>query len=510
MPKSSLIEWLREIRVKIRPFPLFFVLAAAGISALFLCAKRPPHDRELRVYLRPLARSSDPLDLEGLSNSRTLNGVRSGLVGVGKLGEIQGLLAKRWEAANDFRVWKFTFRRGMTFETGEEIRPADLAASWVDLARELRRRRSRGGPLQALIGYESPEPNGGIAGLTYDEDSITLRFAQPQPKLLTQLAKAQYAVTHPGCRDPVTRAWRCARKAVSSGPYRIETWTDQEVTLRLRDDFPREFRHPNAAESIRIGESREFRETANAIFRHSGRPAMPEGFRFAGGMSSSIGYAYCVSWRHKTSPCRDLRERRILRDRFFHFIQGKSEDFRWSFLPLAVPGVREGKIPNPLPLGAVPGMTGTLRVEAMTNPEEPTPSLRRGFLETTESLGMRLVEVPVDESMMLSNLARDRSEYDYDLVFFAGTIDQNDPTTSIRKMFLSEEGARLPDPTGRISRELHRAHPDFGRINDLVWEDAIVWPMGYVGLGIWVRDEIDLSLYNPATGTEPLHWLGLR
>jgi hypothetical protein len=481
---------------------VFFALCGPGFSG---CRKPPP--AELLIYEFPLAESSNPLEFDYGTNVQFIGSVRAGLIDEGRKGSIRGVLAESWEASEDYREWKFRFRSGMKFETGEEITPRHLVESWQWLAQGLRRSRSESGFLESLSGFAAPGPDGRIEGLSYDDSSITLRFEQPFPKLLAALGNAEFSVTHPRCRS-ADGTWACEREAVASGPYRIKKWTEHGIELVRRDDFPSDFRHPNAPAAIRFLNARKASGTPHLTF---GVDAIREydGLRFVGGANYVTGYADCASWSHPESPCRTREMRRILRDRFYRFLGPAKGYLKRSFFPLALKGIREGELSDGAGDAPVPGLRGDLRVQSMGPGADPYP-LQAACRELTRSLGMKLVEIPVNARWLQEDLASGRDEYRYDVLYMSSQFNLDDPEGSVRSLFLAQRDMRFPDPTGRIRQEVAKEPLDFGRINDLIWEDAVIWPLGHAAEGVWASEDLDLSLYNTVAYAPPLHWLGFK
>jgi hypothetical protein len=79
-------------------------------------------------------------------------------------------------------------------------------------------------------------------------------------------------------------------------------------------------------------------------------------------------------------------------------------------------------------------------------------------------------------------------------------------------MFLSKQGIRLPDPTGKIGELIRHEIFDPQEVNSLMWEDAIIWPIQHVALGFWISDsrKMDFSQYNSANATADFRWIGAQ
>ena len=77
-------------------------------------------------------------------------------------------------------------------------------------------------------------------------------------------------------------------------------------------------------------------------------------------------------------------------------------------------------------------------------------------------------------------------------------------------MFLSKEGIRLPDADGKILGELKKADFDPQVINQLLWDQAIIWPLAHFSVGIWAKSGLfnfsDVNLSLPPADFQYLQW----
>lgn len=127
---------------------------------------------------------------------------------------------------------------------------------------------------------------------------------------------------------------------------------------------------------------------------------------------------------------------------------------------------------------------------------------------TAADLGMRYVDAPTNLKQAYIELDPQLPSYTNDLDFFSVEMNLEDPEYSVRFMFRSKEGARLPDPTGRIETLLAGEFVDFTAINDLLWDDSIVWPLGHTTYGLWVHKKVDLSQVNMISIAP--QWIGFK
>ena len=90
------------------------------------------------------------------------------------------------------------------------------------------------------------------------------------------------------------------------------------------------------------------------------------------------------------------------------------------------------------------------------------------------------------------------------------TILIDSPINDLKFMFRSKEGIRLPDLEGRLSNELDSASPDFDKINALLWEEDIIWPVGHFSLGLWHNNSISFDQYNRSQPPIDISWLNQK
>ena len=101
--------------------------------------------------------------------------------------------------------------------------------------------------------------------------------------------------------------------------------------------------------------------------------------------------------------------------------------------------------------------------------------------------------------------------YNYDLTGGSTGILINNPYNDIEFMFNSKEGIRLPDADGSIKYELEKQNKmDLSKINELIWEQGIIWPLSHFSNGIWTKDTIDVSNLNTAIPPIEFNWIGLK
>ena len=89
-----------------------------------------------------------------------------------------------------------------------------------------------------------------------------------------------------------------------------------------------------------------------------------------------------------------------------------------------------------------------------------------------------------------------------------GNYVVDSPHHDVQFMFLSQQGIKLPDQTGEIKKYVRAALFSVQRVNEMLWDQAIVWPIGHMALGIWKKESsISLNSYNLVLPPLDLQWI---
>lgn len=461
--------------------------------------------RRVTVGSSGVPHSSDPIDQDVRANSQAFLSVYATLVSKSVKGRYLGVAASGWTSNEDHTVWTFRMRDSLRFETGAPVTAEAVVASWGRLARRLVRRGSRTGFFERLDGFAAFDGVGPLPGVAYDAHSLTLRFREPFPGLLDTIGFPLYSVVDPACYG-ADGEWTCPHRAVSSGPYRVVSWGPDSMTLRLREDFPEELRHKRAPLEVVIRERRDG-ETADLLLGASLEPLAAEGMRYWGGTSSAISYLTCMSWSRPESVCGSRDARRALRDALYREMLRRGLHPALSFFPPSVPGVKEA------PLAAQGTDAGVEALEGRRISFRPSWSYLSPAEDALEAVAVRhslrfeAARTPLP--VYLRELQPGLPAYTSDIAMGSTILAIDDPDFSVRFMFRSKEGIRLPDPTGRIARELDAERVDLPKVDALLWDDAVVWPYLHYSFGAWARPDLDLSAVNLDDVSLALHWVGV-
>ncbi len=287
----------------------------------------------------------DPVDHDLFVHHITQRPVLGTLVSPYRAGEFMGVLAKSWTVSSDKRVWKFKLREGLRFEDGSPLTPVDVKRSLTRMAFLMRKANSKSGLLENMAGYnEVDSPGADFAGIATSMDSVEFRCLDVPTQFLEKLGFGLYSVVHKNDYNLETGAWNDPKKAISSGPYRILSWTDEHLELKLRSDFPPDVFTNKKFETVRLvwGNNKD----AHLYAGDSLTPPLRESLVFSGGAKNRIQYLRIVSWPNSQIITSDIEFRKDFRNAFYEELKALKFAPVLSFLPLAISGVKEFQLPT--------------------------------------------------------------------------------------------------------------------------------------------------------------------
>lgn len=457
--------------------------------------------------------SSDPLDFDISSHHVAFRPVLAGLVSLYKKGEILGVLADRWSTNEAMTRWEFHIRPNMKFQNGDAITAEVVASSLKRMAHILKVRGSKSGLFEHCIGFDTLDsPSSQWDGLAVKDDAIIFTLTKPMPKFLETISFGLYSIAHPSDYDHITGAWINAKKVIASGPYTIKNWSENSLMLELRKDFPTELRHPKASKLWEITWQEGEDQIADIVSGDS-ETAPSRDHIFIRGIYSSIEYLTCTSWSHPQSICHSSDNRKILRAKFAKGMAAAGLPTSSSFLPPLSPGVHEIKedfaIYSDRKFDKTYPPIRFRKKSPLLN--SPYKKYREVFTSISHELNSEIEWVDVDRAAYQRNKEANLQRYDYDFSIQGSEIDIEDPRETLRFMFLSKEGIRLPDATGDIIEALKEPNFSLQTINELIWKQAIIWPILHHAHSIWVKKErFNFSLLNTETAATDISWIGQR
>ncbi len=140
-----------------------------------------------------------------------------GITIFGEDGELQPMLADKWELVND-TTWRFTLKRGLKFQNGEEFN-ADALANAVNIV------TSDEGKKWQLYGEMRS-----LQGATkVDDYTVDVTTSAPEP-VLPRLFAAMRPVAPKYWADVGSKDF--PEKPVGTGPFRVTEWTPDRIVMK--------------------------------------------------------------------------------------------------------------------------------------------------------------------------------------------------------------------------------------------------------------------------------------
>jgi hypothetical protein len=500
----------------------FIALLALGIAGLFtgldwrksnLANKQS--SRPLTVLLPRAPYSFDPLEYDAFLHHVIATPILSTLVSQYRTGKITGVVAESWTNNAEMTEWRFRIRKKLIFENGDPITPAAVAASLNRIVWLLHKRGSQDGLVDYLVGIEkmssasSPFPGILVAG-----DEVVFSFTSPRPKLLESISFGIYGITHKNDFDSSTGEWTDPHKAIASGPYRVSAWKEKLSSV-LRDDFPSHLRHPSAARQIEVhwgdfpGLNPDIVWGSNVQNDHG-----PEyEFTGSGALTSNIFYMHLYTWNQEGNVLNSRTCRMHLRAAFYEELNAMGFKPIYSFLPLAIPNIKE--FDPSLSLSKEPCAKGkTFPITGWVPSFKPISKQIHDAMEraTAKAGGAYQTSVsPPDDKTRVAHLNHEAKSYTFDTQALITGILIEDAEMDLRFMVKSKEGIRLPDPTGQLREVVNQDKVDVARFNQILWDDAIIWPITHMVLGLWIKKgKIDVSLLNLSLPPSDLSLIGVN
>jgi len=165
----------------------------------------------LRVGLAQMPITMDPRFSTDAASSRVQDFIHRGLLKLDDSFNVQADLAERWDNPEPL-LWRFYLRQGVKFSNGSQLRAADVVATIRTILDP-----KMISPLKAsFAAIESIDAE--------SENIVVIRLSKPDASLLTRLNIGILP-------QAIASAAHQARQTIGCGPYKIQTWHENTLTL---------------------------------------------------------------------------------------------------------------------------------------------------------------------------------------------------------------------------------------------------------------------------------------
>ena len=192
----------------------------------------------LNVYISQTPFSADPMEFDWVIHQYVFRSVFANLVTQHSSGKFTGIIADSWHSSDDYTTWIFKIRQNLRFSNGDLITPEIVVKSLTRCAYLMKLKKSKSGIIEHLVGLDdltSAESN--FAGIKWDDDKVIFSFTNPISHLLERLSFGIYSIAHPFSYDNKNGAWKSPKDVIASGPYHVNHWDDNGITLKLSESF---------------------------------------------------------------------------------------------------------------------------------------------------------------------------------------------------------------------------------------------------------------------------------
>jgi len=473
--------------------------------------------------------SYDPYNSDSFESMPVIKNIYAPLVSTFLDGKPQGMIAESWTISQDGKTWSFKIKKGLVFSDGTPITPVVVLQSF---RRILWLTRRSGLALNHAISevaewsdYAAP-----LKSLYIDKDSLVFKFTTQPEDLFESLEKPLYAIINPVCFDE-KGIWKEKQCLYESGQYKIAGQAPGKIILQNRHVYPEAPHAPETVEFI----SKTYSTKTRLDWAIENRTEILLSGNLALGKSelkkiSDAGYKTLyepplrmqfLRLNHNRAPFNDKVLRQSIRDTFLSLLANDPDfvsetELNPSFVPPG--GMGYIQIAPPARPVKYPDLKG-LKIKAFTlesnPPDKPQTKLEkyRKALETALYKTMELHNIKLDASRDYAGFDEIIRRGDFDLMFTGSGLSVQEPYEALRMMFMSDVGAKIPDPSGLIpgyilkglaSQEPAIRKQYAEKINRTIFTEAAAITYTHTGLVYVYSPEVDMSHLN--TFSDPIEF----
>ncbi len=456
--------------------------------------------------------SSDPMDYDFYVHHWAFSSIFAKLVSSEKNGETFPMIAEEWKNENNFQRWSFKIRSDLKYSNGEPIKISDVLLNFKRISYLKKKNNSNSGMLEFLKGFYKIESlNNEIEGLKIEKNSIVFEFIKPMPNLLDVISFGFYGIAHPSQFDHKSGGWLNKKTAIASGPYQIKTWDDEQYEIQLRDNVEYSKKNKNLT-NIKFkvftnAKSSSDLDDIDFMVADKNSLMVDNRFNFIGSnVNFKIGYVQCHSWNKEKSPLADKATREWFRMKFYQGLLKNNFEVTTSFFPPSLKGLKN------IDRNFVVSRPNFQHFTLKTHPMNMSSKIKENNHKKSisEIFSTALLNLGIDSGATLLQLDLENDSL-YDVAISGSGIEAVDYMDTVKFMFLSKEGIRLPDINGKILEELKKESPDINIINQEIWDQAVIWPIRHYSSGYWFNtnsniDYSEMNFESPSIDFQFLKW----
>ncbi len=473
------------------------------------------HPNRIYVLLHSPPYSADPMQYDSIIHHVAFGSILGNLVSQYKLGEYTPEIAKSWTSNSTQTEWVFTFRENLTYSDGSTLTPISYEQSLLRSAKIMKTKNSKSGVFEHIIGFDQLDSySKNLPGLISTPTTLTFKLDTPMPHFLDKISFGLYAAAHQSMYESTTGKWLAEKNIVSSGPYKIVEWTNEHLLLKLRTDYPQEIVHKKPINEIDISwnKSSNLKSTFDIILGSELSELQNNNLTLQAGAPSNIFFVRILNWKNKNSVFFNKKNRLLFRNEFYKLLEKNNLKPTRSFFPLIIKGVQElvdidsngFEFENS-------NHSITIFTEKNQNTNTPIVEKIEELLSVSSNkFKLQINTLPINFQKIYSDLENNITSNDWDIVRDSTGILASEPENDIKFMFKSKEGILLPDETGEILKELEKSPLNIQRINELLWEQGLIWPVKHFASGLWARPDLDFSQINLILPPTKFQWIGWK
>lgn len=449
------------------------------------------NDRTLKVFagnFKPY--SVDPIDYDLIVHHYIFTSVLSPIVSLYKKNEIDFRIIEKAEKFDNNTKWIISLKKDVKYSNNELISSEHVYLNFKRIAYLKKKANSSSGLFEYLVGFENLNSlSNNIEGLSYDSESVTLKFNKPMPNFLDLVSFNIYAIAHPSNFDHNSGQW-IDRNIISSSGYRILKFDKKSGFVELSKVIPT-VKNFNKIEIYSGAENFRPENNYDMVIGKSSDLFLSDDYVYVSGPESYTRFVRVKTNNNKS--LQDIKIRNELKKIFYKKIKSLSNlnfSVSNSFFPLKVKGVQENSDLNENAKVNLQGLAFKVYVASAVSKSSSNKDIINSYDAIKEALN-EFTNYGVSLQYVESDADSDFS------VTGTGVLIDN-PYDDIRFMFNSKHGINLPDPSGASRLVIESKEFEVQKVNEVLWKDSLIWAVEHFSLGYWInqKSRIDMSHIN--------------